>query len=220
MLVVYQSSQGRYYIEQTPVAGEGNLFVGFKPLDEHFIKTVFRSMDIREEATLFSGYVPDNVIGYAHGFRNSTVMWYTPPFRPMMIFNKETRIKSQHYSVPGLLWIYNGSLDIYAYKKWNAKETELYMPPFYNCDKNGNVCLGTASQWIAGKKAMSFEDLMKTVQDGFWKSEFTHGTHVTIKGSFAELYQITAKEHFPLDVLKPVNKTVKQLCDALFKKST
>lgn len=122
--------------------------------------------------------------------------------------------------VPGLVWVFGDTLDLYAYTEWKAEKTALYHAPFYNISKE-NVCLGTASNYIDDRRQhlYSFRDIMDIVETAFWRSKFTHaGSTDNIKGAFPALFEKTkdAKD-YPYEYLVPAKITVNDIANEIFR---
>lgn len=165
---------------------------------------------------MFGGYIPTNVIGYADKLTYNMIMWRTEVQKVNMIFKKDTGIADGKYFVPGLVWVFGQSLDLYAYKEWQGEQTELYRAPFLNINED-DVCLGTAADYIDIKKSeYSFKDVTSLVEKVFWESRFTHVSNTNqIEGSFLGMYEKSLTE-FPYEVLVSSKKTVKKLCNEIF----
>lgn len=218
-LLIYTDGK-EYYVEQSRITNQSWLS-GWRPVNENFIREVFTHFKADIKKIDFGGYVPPGVVAFADNIQRNTVAWRTPEQDVNLMFSKGMHIPDGKYRVPGLLWIFSDSLDIYAYKEWDEQETALYLPPFHNCTQE-NVCLGSASSYLRKKKARyTFEEVIKDVETTFWKSEFTHagGGSGNIDGNFVALFEKTNREHnmpdYPYEYLKSANKTVKQVIDEI-----
>lgn len=187
-------------------------------MSDEFIRKVMANFKIEASKISFGGYIPLNVIGYAEMLHCNTIAWRTSPQVQHLIFQKDLKIPDGKYAIPGLVWIFGTSLEMYAYQTWDGEKTLLYWAPFYNVDKE-NVCLGTASKYVGNYKALTFKDTMDRVQTAFFDSRFTHaGNEDNVKNSFIGLFEKTLNQkEFPYDYLVPAEITVKQVCDELFK---
>lgn len=159
-----------------------------------------------EHKVQFGGYVPPNVVAFADKFRYNKMAWRTPEMVMDIHFANKAGMPDGKYVVPGLVWSFGDSLDLWAYKDWKGNDTELYRAPFFNVN-NENVCLGTASDYIKQNKSYTFAGLMETVETAFFRSKFTHvGSDKQINGAFAALLEkttVTKKEtpKFPYEYL-------------------
>jgi PRTRC genetic system protein B len=215
LLCVYVAGND-YYVEQSPIVEEGGFYTGWKPLDEDFIKHIFRHFKSNENKITFGGYIPTNVLGYADKLTFSLMMWRTERQKVEMFFDKKLKVADGKYHVPGLVWIYGSSLELYAYKEWDGEKTELYYAPFHNITK-GSVCLGTARDYIdKDKNDYTFKDIMKKVEAAFFRSRFTHSNdNSQINGSYAGMYEKSAKA-FPEEVLVSAKINIKTLANEVF----
>lgn len=165
----------------------------------------------------FGGYIPPNVVAYAEHIRYNHVVWHTPPGTQELLFKEKLGIATAEYPVPGLIWSFGHNLNLFAYIEWKGQETQLYMPPFFNCS-GSLVCLGTASEFIGRRQKLTFIQLMNTVETAFWDSEFTHvGDEDNIKGNWAAMYEeAKTTKTFPNDRLKPIKAKLKNIADEIF----
>jgi PRTRC genetic system protein B len=155
-------------------------------------------------------------MGYADKLTYSVMMWRTEKQHVEMYFDKKLKVADGKYHVPGLVWIYGVTLELYAYKEWNGEKTELYYAPFHNLTK-GSVCLGTARDYIdKDKNNYTFKDIMRKVETAFFKSRFTHSSNDgQITGSYMGMYE-KSKKAFPEDVLVSAKINIKTLANEVF----
>lgn len=146
-------------------------------------------------------------------------MWRTTEQKVDLIFSKEAKIPDGKYRVPGLIWVFGESLDLYAYQEWENEKTKLYLPPFYNCT-GPDVCLGTAADYLGrDTNRVTFAQVTRDVEAAFWNSRFTHaGGGKNINGNFGALYEKTLNaSSYPYEYLIPANKkTLKDISDEIF----
>lgn len=204
-------------MEESKVLTDGTL-AGSKPLSDAFVQELVRNLKLDKNKYTFGGYIPPNVIGYAERLEYNHVIWFTAPSKQRLLFKKDTRIPTGEYIVPGVVWSFGNTLELYAYKEWKGINTELYWPPFYNCS-GCSVCLGTAKDYLRAQGAhYSFLELMESVENTFWNSTFTHaGSTDNIKGNFSAMYEKCIKvSEFPYSYLLPAGLTLKELTNEIF----
>lgn len=128
------------------------------------------------------------------------------------IFTKDLGVETGPRPVPGLIWNYNtngttGNLDLYAYIDFKGEDTDLYNAPFMNCT-GSSVCLGTSKIEIDPQTGININKAIESIQQGFWKSAFTHSGGQQIKGTYQKLAKaILNKATFPYEVLQPILHT-------------
>lgn len=188
-------------------------------MSEEFIRKVFNNFKIATSKVSFGGYIPPRVIGYAEKMDCNVIAWRSADQKRYLMYEKKTDIASANYAVPPLIWIFGNSLDLYAYKVWNGEKTELFYAPFYNVTKE-RVCLGTAASYIGDKKFFTFNDVIRTVEDAFFNSTFTHaGSEFNIaKSTLGYLAKTKDQEYFTAyDYLQPAGVTIADVCNSIFK---
>lgn len=215
VLTVYQSGN-QYYVEQSMLNEEGYQ-TGSRPLTEGFIRKVFSNMNVDSKKINFGGYIPVNVIGYAEKLAYNTVVWRSPPGQEFLSFTVK-QIEDGKRAIPGLVWVFGNSLDLYSYIDWKGEETVLYYAPFWNVNHE-NVCMGTANNYLGDDtKMVTFKNLIERVQHAFFNSKFTHaGSEQNVNKTFQGLFEKTlnAKE-FPTEYLVSTKLTVKNICNEIF----
>ena len=89
----------------------------------------------------------------------------------------------------------------------------MHYAPFFNVYENGNVCMVTVNIFI--QYSASVEEFIQAWGSYFFNSYFSHllGNYNPIKGNFVRLCidLIGTENPFPKEVLKPNNKTLKNL---------
>jgi PRTRC genetic system protein B len=142
-------------------------------------------------------------------------IWFTKAGQRELYFVESLGIPNGRAGVPPMLWAANrNSLFVFALKSNRRpnESTSLYYAPFFNVYENGNVCMGTVDVQI--KKTASLEEFTAAWEQYFFKSYFSHlNDQNPINGNCVCLWKdlVNTDKHFPKDVLKKTNKTLKNL---------
>jgi PRTRC genetic system protein B len=219
-LVVYQSElhNEQVYVEAYDINRQG------KPVNAHplsvaetiqLAETLQSGTELRTSYLKSKGLLPDKVL-HIDTALNGHALWHTPEQEVDLLFVNSLNIPSGRAFVPPLLWNANkAGLALYALKsqrKPNLK-TPLFRAPFFNLHNDHRVCMGTVD--INMENTACLEDFMAQWEHYYWNSYFSHmiAGISPLKGNIIQLWQkqVNNREKFPLDVLLPVNKTVKDL---------
>lgn len=177
VISVYKSTQESYYLESTPIyelAGKitygassplSKATIGY--LGEYFYKEGKQSFSSKK-------LLPKNLIYTENKTMSTTLVWYLKKSRQPLCFSPSLGIQAGLAWVPNLLFVAQGTiLSVYAYKEEEIDlQTELYKAPFHNIYADGKVCMGNTR--IEGVSGVEYADAIKTWQNLFFNSEFSH----------------------------------------------
>lgn len=143
-----------------------------KPCTEKTIRDLQKVLIKQKKNTYthLKGLVPSNLIYLDSNTSKPILVWRTEKHKQQLLFSKNTEIASGEAEVPNMIWKWDGSLEIYAYKEWKEMDTKLFYVPLPNTNQGG-VCLGNV------KIKESFEninDAMEAAMGYYWNSTFTH----------------------------------------------
>lgn len=152
---------------------EGKMGAG-SPLEVDTLAKIMRVVNnyVRTSTTFVTlhGVVPPNLLYTSTNIDNYKLVWYREPEKRMMYFAESLGIPNGEVLVPGLVYVASGRhLSVYAFKGRKPKDI-LYRAPFFNCYKDGGVCLGNAK--VARPKEQTFGSWIEYWEKMFWKSEF------------------------------------------------
>jgi PRTRC genetic system protein B len=172
LIAMYQNSNGAY-LEIADVDNQGKPGA-FKAMTADMINKMVHTLAQSDKR--LESYVPDGLKYFSLHADNtvSKLLFVTPPQKKYLTFgNKETeKSKDGYLNVPWLLWYwYHNELCIYAMLEAPGPNTLLYHAPFYNLYEVGAVCFGDGRKMIKGD---TVADYMQSIQDAFWKTEFTY----------------------------------------------
>lgn len=219
-LVFYETtgSDTDTYVEYFDMDRNGNP-MNAHPLTVREAQALAKSLDTRQEAHKAflkpNGILPVNVLQISPS-EHGSVLWYTKAQERPLYFVKNLGIPDGKASVPPMVWYANkSSLAVFALStnRRPDEKTPLYHAPFFNVYENGNVCMGTVDIHI--KQSSSLEGFMAAWENYFFNSYFSHlmSNHNPVKGNCVHLWKrlLHTGTHFPKDVLKKNNKTLKSL---------
>jgi PRTRC genetic system protein B len=126
-----------------------------------------------EQSNIPQGKIPDNLLYSDTRKGHERYVWYNPPQKRMMFFNRNLNIEDGEYCLPGIIYDTGGEhLDVYAFKEENPDlESKLYKAPLFNVTGQ-KVCLGNAK--INFPDNPTFGDYIMYWEKKFWLSEFSH----------------------------------------------
>ena len=163
-----------------------------------------------------NGILPTNILHINPNAEKGTVLWYTKAKQRQLYFVDSLQIPNGKAQVPPMLWkASKNGLSVFALlsDRRPTEKTKLYHTPYFNIYEDGKVCMGTVSVDI--KKSASVEEFIQDWEDYFFNSYFSHllGKHNPIKGNCVNLWKdlVNTNNPFPKEVLKPNNKTLKNL---------
>lgn len=205
------SSDTTYYVEHRAIKN-GKMGVGY-PLTENKLASLIKDIKTTSKQldNSLHGVMPQNVLFCDTRIEQERLIWWRSPEQRHMYFSDRLEIPDGMMWVPGLIYEAKANgLMIYAFK--GRKPTDkLFHAPFMNV--SDYVCLGNAK--VERPKVRTFANVIAYWEKMFWLSEFSHilGGN-PIEGNIATLSKqlIATGEHFPLDVLKPIqSKKLKDL---------
>ncbi|RUT71569.1 PRTRC system protein B [Flavobacterium cupreum] len=219
-LVFYETkgTDTNMYVEHFDMDKNGNP-INAHPLSVKEASVLAKSLQSDEEKSKAflkpKGILPTNIL-HINPSEKGTVLWYTKAQQRQLFFVNGLDISSGMAQVPPMVWYANkNSLFVFALasERRPTEKTPLYYAPFFNVYENGNVCMGTVS--IDIKNSASVEEFTTAWEHYFFNSYFSHllGNYNPIKGNCETLCKdlIGTDKTFPKEVLKPNNKTIKNL---------
>ncbi|MBD0724808.1 PRTRC system protein B [Flavobacterium sp. L1I52] len=221
VLVFYETkgSNTDVYVEHFDMDKNGNP-INAHPLTVKEANVLAKALNTEQEKNIAllkpSGILPTNILHINPNPENGSVIWYTKAQQRQLYFVDSLQIPNGIAEVPPMLWkASKNSLSVFALandRRPNEK-TKLFHTPYFNIYEDGKVCMGTVSVDI--KKSASVEEFVQAWEHYFFNSYFSHllGNHNPIKGNCINLWKdlINTAKPFPKEVLKPNNKTLKNL---------
>ncbi len=206
------------YVEQFDMDKNGNP-INAHPLTVKEANVLAKSLQTDEEIKKAflkpKGILPTNIL-HINPSEKGTVLWYTKAQQRQLYFVKGLGIPNGKAQVPPMLWFANkNSLSVFALAsdRRPTEKTPLHYAPFFNVYENGNVCMGTVT--IDIQNSASVEEFIQAWESYFSNSYFSHllGNYNPIKGNCVTIWKdlIGTDNPFPKEVLKPNNKTLKNL---------
>jgi PRTRC genetic system protein B len=217
-LVFYQTEGNRLdtYVEYFDMDNTG-MPINAHPLTIREAQVLKKALNTTDEKVpcLQSRGIIGNHILHVDPLKGKAV-WFTKSMQRQLCFTENLGLPNGKAYVPPMLWIADRlSLTVFALEG-NRRPTEkaiLYHAPLFNIYEDGKVCMGTVDVRI--KKTASLEDFIKTWEDHFFNSYFSHlmAGHNPINGNCVSLWKrlIATGERFPIDVLKKSSTTFKDL---------
>jgi PRTRC genetic system protein B len=220
-LVFYESNalDKEVYVEHFDMDKNGNP-VNAHPLTEREAEALAKALTTEKDkqaAFLKSGGIlPTNILHIKSRGEKSAVIWLTKSQKRPLYFIEGLGIPSGQAFVPAMVWQADkNGLRVFAVAggRRPTEKTALYHAPFFNIYEDGRVCMGSVNVDI--KQSSSIEQFTKAWEDYFFNSYFSHlireNSHV--KDNCVSLWNnlITTGRAFPNEVLKPNNKTLKNL---------
>ena len=206
------------YVEHFDMDRNGNP-INAHPLTAKEANVLAKSLQTDEEKNKAflkpKGILPTNIL-HINSSEKGTVLWYTKAQQRQLYFVNGLGIPNGKAKVPPLVWFANkNSLSVFALSsdRRPTEKTLLHYAPFFNLYENGNVCMGTVN--IDIQNSASVEEFIQAWGSYFFNSYFSHllGNYNPIKGNCVRLWKdlIGTENPFPKEVLKPNNKTLKNL---------
>ena len=206
------------YVEHFDMDKNGNP-VNAHPLTVREANILAKSLQTDEEKNKAflkpKGILPTNIL-HINSSEKGTVLWYTKAQQRQLYFVNGLGIPNGKAKVPPMLWLANkNSLSVFALSsdRRPIEKTPLHYAPFFNVYENGNVCMGTVN--IDIQNSASVEEFIQAWGSYFFNSYFSHllGNYNPIKGNCVTIWKdlIGTDTPFPKEVLKPNNKTLKNL---------
>ncbi|WP_374362379.1 PRTRC system protein B [Cloacibacterium sp.] len=221
-LVFYQNDDRNKdtYVEYFDMDKNGNP-INAHPLTEREAKILAKAFITKTQRGKKQDFLKPNGILPAHVLQinpseNGSVLWFTKSMKRQLYFTENLEIPNGRAEVPAMLWFANKrSLKIFALanNRRPTEKTELFYAPFLNVYEDGNVCMGTVDVHI--QNSTSLEEFIKKWEDYFFNSYFSHlmNEHNPISGNCVNLWKslINTEKQFPKEILKKVNRTLKNL---------
>ena len=206
------------YVEHFDMDRNGNPINAY-PLTVKEANVLAKSLQTDEEIKKAflkpKGILPTNIL-HINPSEKGTVLWYTKAQQRQLYFVNGLGIPNGKAKVPPLVWFANkNSLSVFALSsdRRPTEKTPLHYAPFFNVYENGNVCMGTVN--IDIQNSASVEEFIQAWESYFFNSYFSHllGNYNPIKGNCVTIWKdlIGTDTPFPKEVLKPNNKTLKNL---------
>ncbi len=218
-LVFYETSgtESDMYVEHFDMDKNGNP-VNAHPLTIKEASMLAKSLKTDEELNKAflkpKGILPTNIL-HINPSAKGSVLWYTKSQQRKLYFVDSLGIPNGTAHVPPMVWSADkNSLMVFALPndRRPTEKTVLYYAPFFNIYEKGNVCMGTVS--IDIKKSASVEEFISAWEHYFFNSYFSHTLCENLtKKNIVNLWKdlVNSNKPFPKEVLKPKNKTIKNL---------
>jgi PRTRC genetic system protein B len=191
-------------IDGTPTA--------FAPLSDEVSGVFARAMGAVADCKV-GGFINPQILYTSFNGIKPIVAWYTEPQKRRLLCSPSLGIQTVTINLPWLLWVYDDKeVKMYACKEKPSPDTKLFHAPFPNVYEDGRVCLGGGTK-VLDKTMYSFESVMQAADLAFFGTQFNHQHNPGIKGNLISLYKKMngTDEPFPLNVLKPIRKTLKSV---------
>lgn len=206
------------YVEHFDMDKNGNP-INAHPLTVKEANLLAKSLQTDEEKNKAflkpKGILPTNIL-QINPSEKGTVLWYTKSQQRQLYFVDGLGIPNGKAQVPPMLWFANkNSLAVFALSsdRIPTQKTLLHYAPFFNVYENGNVCMGTVT--IDIQNSATVEEFIQAWESYFFNSYFSHllGEYNPVKGNCVTMWKdlIGTDNPFPKEVLKPNNKTLKNL---------
>lgn len=220
-LVFYETkgSNTDVYVEHFDMDKNGNP-INAHPLTVKEANVLAKALNTEQEKNIAflksNGILPINVLHINPNADKGSVIWYTKAQKRQMYFVDDLQIPNGTAQVPPMLWkASKNGLSVFALSsdRRPTEKTKMYHTPYFNIYEDGKVCMGTVSVDI--KKSASVEEFVQAWEYYIFNSYFSHllGNHNPIKGNCVTLWKdiVNTDKPFPKEVLKPNNKTLKNL---------
>jgi PRTRC genetic system protein B len=217
-LLFYQSeSENDHYVESYDMDSLG------RPINAHplSVKESERLAGALKNSTEKSscylqpeGVIPENVL-YFNGKGDGCAVWFTKECRKYLHFRKELGI-SDGEALPPLLWKATRSqVWIWALEKNERPDlsSKLYFAPFFNCYRDGRVCMGNVNVNIS--QGCRLEKFITEWERYYFASAFSHllDDVSPVKTNVVQLWKklIEKNRTFPKNLLKKSNQKLSDL---------
>lgn len=192
--------------------------VNAHPLTDNESKALAKSLSYSHSVYTgflqYHGVLPTKVL-YVDTSETGCAIWYTPAQKVRLFFKEQLTIPSGMAHIPPLVWnATSDSVSVYALNTHErpTDETTLFHAPFFNLYEDGKVCMGTVN--IDVDEECNLLDFMTQWEEYFFNSYFSHTIFTAPhKGNLVSLWQqqVENQTPFPLDVLTPNGKTIKNI---------
>lgn len=177
-LLIYRSkgiSQSRSWVTKHPIkrTTSGPVIMEGKPLTERDAKALVGAIE-GEQSKMPMTWLESSQLAIA----NNRMLFWVPPQERTLFYDSEGLPERLNVECPGLVFLierqsvgHGGQINVYAVAgKGRPRPTDsLYLSPFFNCNDQGGVCLGSAIR----PQQESFFDVTGWVGT-FFLSRFTH----------------------------------------------
>jgi len=214
MVIVSYRKDNDFYLETHDILESGNIGAG-KPLSEYAVRKIadsFTSKKLKKkesDSTVLKGFLPDNLIYLdQNNAKSDHIAWFMNKRKADLYFDKRVKIPDGKGNMPMTLFIWNGSLNVFALKSEpKSLDDKVYEAPFPNISDSGFVCLGNTKRQ---DKPKIFETAIKVYETAFFQSRFTdEGLDRRLANiSMVQLWKenMASKKEFNDDYLKPHGK--------------
>ncbi len=215
-ILFYSSKRGEQYATVHPITTTGKesrpVIGAGRPVDRAVLTQTLSKL--AENTAPEAAFLPPTVLGISSG---SLTWWCAPAKRRVFFKCKELGERSAVVQHPGLVFQASASgFRVFALEgaERPSADTALFEPPYFNTWDLGKICIGSATV----PKRINVESI-EGWEDGFFNSAFTHPNHggkrLKYQDGFYAFWRdmLDGKfgEAFPLEVLIPMKKTVRQL---------
>jgi PRTRC genetic system protein B len=192
------------------VDGKMQVLAG-KPLTKTAMIKIIGAVNIRHESVYFNQPLIDPRLLSMDPLKfRRHIIWYDKPMVRELLFTKDMKIKTGHYSTPGFLYfLHLGKLRVFAIK--NAKvrpglNTKLYYAPLFNTVGDFGFCWGSVRARTDDVEAIDAE--MFKWEEFLWNSKWSHSHK-----EYEKLYKATenGKKSFNTRKLVSTGMTLKSL---------
>jgi PRTRC genetic system protein B len=191
-------------MESHRIDEKGRMLAG-RPLTLKCITELVDAFTV-EGGSIPHGMIPANMLYCDTRKGHERYVWYNPPRKRMMYFNRELNIDDGEYAVPGLIYDTCGErLDIYAFREEKPeKYSILCMAPLFNVTEK-SVCLGNTK--ISFPDNPTFAQYLDCWEKKFWQTEFSHlGSNGNPTKNNLVTVTKNSTEYFDYEELIPLKK--------------
>jgi PRTRC genetic system protein B len=218
-LLFYRSeSENDHYVESYDMDSLG------RPINAHplSVKESERLAEALKNSTVKSScylqperLIPENVL-YYNGKGEGCAIWFSKECRKYLHFRKELGISDGEASLPPLLWKATRSqIWIWALEKNERPDlsAKLYSAPFFNCYRDGRVCMGNVN--INIPQGCRLEKFITEWERYYFASAFSHllDDVSPVKTNVVQLWKklIEKNKAFPVGMLKKTGHIIKDI---------
>lgn len=214
-IIAYQyedrmKNDSRYFLEVRAIGKNGQMGAG-TPVTYEFMNTLLESYT-EEMSRIPAGRIPENLLACNPRKGQEEYVWYNPPAKRQMFFQKELNIQDGTFNLPGIVYhVKNGDMDVFAFKgKVLEETTPLFRAPFFNVT-GSSICLGSSS--LEEPQNPTFLSLLEYWEKRFWLTEFSHlggKTNPTVS-NLVKVTEDSRNNPFDMNELKPMNIKLKDI---------
>lgn len=202
------TSQPDYYMETRLIRKDGTLAEG-KPVSKKFISALVKYFKAENEVTPH-GSIPENMLWADSRMGHERYVWWNPPRKRPMFFEKHIKMPDGDYNMPGIVYVAEGNnLRVFCFKgKKPQMKAPLLLGPFYNYYENGSVCLGSArKEW---PKDITWQAILDHFETVFWASINSHSITNPMKPGYVLNNELKKAASEPFDTT-----TLRIACNSL-----